>query len=699
MSLEKFFCPDSVAVIGASREEGKVGRTVLESIIDSKFKGKIYPINPKCDEIEGIKCYKSILDVEGDVDLVVIVIPAKYVLNVMDECHKKNVKAAIIISAGFKETGKAGAELEKELVKKAKEYHIRVLGPNCLGMINTTCPINASFSPGMPYEGGIAFISQSGALGTAVLDWAKQDGIGISKFISLGNKADIKVSEIYDYLVNEDSCKVITTYIEGVTSGKKFFDIATKVARKKPIILIKSGHTEAGAKAASSHTGSLAGSNEVFFTSLKQAGIIRAKTIKNLFDYATALAWQPLPKGEKIAIITNAGGPGIMATDAIEENSMKLAVLDNDTVNKLKEFLPSSSNFNNPVDVLGDALPDRFEKTLEVMVQDKNIDALLIILTPQAMTLALETAKSIVSVLKNNNVDIPVLTCFMGGGAVIDAKKYFAENQIPNFDIPEGAVGTLKVMVEYAEWLRKDVPEIKRIDVDMETVKNVFKNARKENKLEIGESQARNILEAYKIALPEALTAKTPEEAKKIANDIGYPLVIKIDSPDILHKTDVGGIKVGVKNEIDLIESFNAIITSVKKHKPDANIRGISIQEMIELKKEVIIGVTNDRFFGPMIMLGFGGIYVEVLKDVSFRIAPVNKDECMEMIDEIKTSKLLKGFRGEKPSDINSIVDVLLKVSQLVMDFPEIAEMDINPLFVKEEGKGSIAGDVRIRIV
>ena len=698
MSLERFFCPESVAIIGAAREEGKVGHTILEGVMNSKFKGRIYPVNPKAEEIHGLKCLKSIFDAPEDIDLAIIVIPGKYVLVAINECAKKNVKAAIVISAGFKETGPIGAKLEKELLEKARHYNMRILGPNCLGMSNTTCPVNASFSPEMPDDGVIAFISQSGALGTAVLDWAKLGKIGISKFVSLGNKVDISETDIFEYLEDDNSCKVVTAYIEGISEGQRFIDVSKKVTKKKPIVVVKAGNTSAGAKAVSSHTGSLAGSAKAYEAAFKQAGIIRARTIRNLLDYSTSLAYQPLPKGRNLVIITNAGGPGIMATDVCEENNITMPALEKETIDKLKEFLPEAANFNNPVDVLGDALADRYKKALEIIIKDKNVDAIIILLTPQAMTQAYETAVGIVEVMQNSSGKIPILACFMGGKAVKGGIDYLIEHRIPNFDIPEGAVSATRVMMNYYEWLVKKEEKGKTFEADKKTVKEIFDSIREEKRFELGESESRKVLEAYKIRVPQAITARDIAEAKAFTKKVGYPVVLKIDSPDILHKTDVGGIKVGIRNDLELETGFNDIISSVKDKKPEANIRGISIQEMIMDKQETIIGINKDPQFGPMIMFGLGGIYVEILKDVSFRIAPIIESDAREMIEEIKAIKLLKGARGAKPSDINSIVEILLKISQLVTDFPEIMEMDINPLFVKAEGLGSIAGDVRIRI-
>ena len=698
MSLRNFFCPDSVAVIGAAREEEKVGHVIFDNLINSGFKGKLFAINPKAGEIHCIQCYPSILKVPGNVDLAIIVIPVQYVLQALEECSRKKVKWAIIISAGFKETGVEGAKRESQLIAKAKEYGIRILGPNCMGIIDTGCPINATFSHLMPPKGRIGFISQSGALGSSILDWAKTNKIGLSKFVSLGNKADISENDLFDDWESDENTKVITAYLEGVKQGREFIKISSRVSKKKPIIVIKSGNTDAGARAVSSHTGTLAGSAKAYEAAFKQAGIIRANTIRDLFNYATAFSYQPLPKGKKVAIITNAGGPGIMATDACEKSNITLAGLSKETIDKLKSFLPAAANFYNPIDVLGDARADRYKKTLEVVINDNNVNAIVVLLTPQAMTQPLKTAKAIAEVLNKNSRSIPVVTSFIGGAEVATAVKFLNENNIPSFDIPEEAIDTLGIMMEHTDWKSRLSYPIESFDVNKEEVKRVFDHCKVEERLELGELEAREILKAYGIRVPEAELASDIDAAKEIAKRIGYPLVLKIVSPNILHKTDVGGVRVGIENEKELEEAYDDILFHVKRYMPDVNIRGILIQEFIRDKKETIIGMSEDPQFGPMIMFGLGGIYVEALKDVAFRIAPLSRHEAREMIEEVKTVSLLKGTRGEDPSDIESIIEIMLKVSQLVMDFPEIVEMDINPLFVKKQGEGSIAGDVRIRI-
>ena len=698
MSFKNFFCPDSVAVIGAAREEGKVGRIIFDNIISSGYKGKVFPVNPKADHINGYKCYPSILDIPQDVQLAVIVIPAVHISKVLEECSEKGTGFVIIISAGFKETGVKGAKREKRLMEKARDYGIRILGPNCLGMIDANCPINASFATHSPAKGKISFISQSGALLTSVLDWARSSRIGFSKVVSLGNKSDISEKDLFESWGSDPHTEVIAAYVEGVVDGRDFIRVSSKVSKIKPIIIIKSGNTDAGARAVSSHTGTLAGSNKAYDAAFKQAGIIRADSIMELFDYGRAFSYQPLPRGQRVAIITNAGGPGIMATDACENNNIQLASFSSETIGKLKDFLPEAANLYNPVDVLGDALADRYEKTLEIVMQDKNVDAVLILLTPQAMTQEVETAKAVADIAARSGGNIPVMTSFMGGDEVKKGIDYLTKKNIPNFNIPEAAVKTLRVMMDHYQWKREKSQPIPEYEVDEEKVKTVLDCCRKEGRMELGELESRKILEAYDIPVPKASVAKDIAQAKKMAAEIGYPVVLKIVSPNILHKTDVGGIKVGIEDEKELEESYDDILFSVRRYMPQANISGILVQEMVQDKKETIIGISEDPQFGPMVMFGLGGIYVEVLKDVSFRIAPISERMAREMISEIKAVKLLTGTRGEKASDIDSIVDVLLRVSQLVTDFPEIVEMDINPLFVKEKGKGAIAGDARIRI-
>ncbi|MGC8786975.1 MAG: acetate--CoA ligase alpha subunit [Anaerolineae bacterium] len=691
--LKAFFTPQSVAVIGAAREPGKLGYGVLSNILKYGYTGKVYPINPKAEEILGLKCYPSVLDVPEPVELAVIVIPNKFVPQVMEECGKKGVQGAIIISAGFRESGMEGIKLEHQVLDIARQYGIRIVGPNCLGIISTHTPLNASFAAGMPPKGSIAFMSQSGALCTAILDWALAKEIGFSHFVSLGNKADVNEVDLLQAWKDDEHSRVIIVYMEGLSDGQKFMEVARQVTRHTPVIAVKSGNTAAGSRAVSSHTGSLAGSERAYQAAFHQTGVLRATSIEQLFDYSLAFAYQPELKGRNIAIVTNAGGPGIMATDALENSGMKLATLQPETIETLRQGLPAAANVYNPVDVIGDALADRYEHALKAVLQDKNVHGVLVILTPQVYTQIEETAEVVGRLAAMH--DKPVLACFMGEERVGPGIKILNRYQIPNYSFPERAVGALRAMADFSEWRQRPVPQYERFEVNHERVAQIFARARSEGRLTLGDAESREIMEAYGLRIPRSILARTVEEAVEAADSIGYPVVMKVASPDILHKSDIGGVRLNVANAEQVRDLFDLLIFRAQRYMPEAQIWGVLVQEMVAKGKEVIIGVNRDPQFGPLLMFGLGGIYVEVLKDVTFRIAPVSRQEATEMIDEIRSYHLLRGVRGEKPSDLDAIVDAILRVSQLVTDFPEIVEMDINPLMVHEAGKGAVAVDMR----
>ncbi|HGE70800.1 TPA: CoA-binding protein [Candidatus Poribacteria bacterium] len=695
--LDNFFKPSSVAVIGASREAGKVGYEVVKNLIDNGFSGRIYPINPKADEILGLKAYPNVNAVTEHIGLAVIVIPSQFIISAIEDCGKKGIDSVIIITAGFKESGSEGAKLEQELAHRTKELGIRVIGPNCLGVMDTYSKLNASFAAGMPPQGKIAFFSQSGALGTAILDWAIKENIGFSKFISMGNKMDVNEADLLTVLADDPETNVILGYIEGVKNGREFMKSAFEATKKKPVILFKSGSTAAGAKAASSHTGTLAGSENAFISAFKQCGILRAPTMEALFDYALVLAYQPLPKGNRLAILTNAGGPGIIAADACEKSSLTMANFQTETIELLRKSLPSTAALYNPVDVIGDAKADRYLSALKAIKNDKNTSALLVLLTPQAMTEPELTAQYIVDTFYGG--DKPVVTSFMGGHSVEGGIKILDKNRIPNYPNPERAVSALEVASKYASW--KDNPrEIveERIPVDREKVAKCLAKAEKQSEHTIAGSDAMEVLTEYGFTVPKIGLAETGHEAIELANQIGYPVVMKIASPDILHKSDIGGVRLGINSPAEVERAFEEIISSARRFMPSALILGVTINQMVPRGKEVIVGMAKDPDFGPMLMFGLGGIYVEVLKDVSFRIAPIDRREATAMINEIRSFPLLRGVRGEEPTDIQSIVTAIVRLSQLVTDFPEIIEMDINPLMVMPVGKGAIAVDCRISV-
>lgn len=694
--LNVFSSPQSIAVIGASREEDKLGFAVLHNIVQHGYPGKVYPVNPKAEEILGLTCYASVLDIPDPVELVVIVIPAKYVAQVLEECGKKGVKGAIIISAGFRETGSQGSRMERQLVEIARRYDMRLVGPNCLGIIDTVGSMNASFAVGMPRRGKIAFMSQSGALCTSILDMALAENVGFSRFVSLGNKADLNEIDFVEAWGKDPESRVVMAYLEGIVNGAQFMDVARKVTKKKPLIAVKSGSTSAGSRAVSSHTGTLAGSEKAYDSAFNQSGIIRADSVQDLFDYSIAFARQPLPKNDRIAIVTNAGGPGIMATDALERAGLQLASMEAETMTYLREHLPSAASVLNPVDVLGDALADRYAMAMEAVLKDPNVGGLIVILTPQIMTQIEETARAVGEA--SEKFDKPIFASFMGEMNTAAGVKILNQYNVPNYVVPERAVAAMRAMYRQVLWMQRPPQTLERFEVDKAAVRKVFAEVREEGRLTIGDAEAREILRAYGIRMPASKLAPTAEEAVAYADEIGYPVVMKIASPDILHKTDVGGIKVGLQNATDVRDAFDLLVYRATRFMPDAKVWGCLVQEMVSGAREIIVGMNRDPQFGPLLMFGLGGIYVEVLKDVAFRVAPISREEAHELVREIRSYNLLRGVRGEKPADVDALVDVLLRISQLVTDFPNIVEMDINPLMVLEAERGALAVDMRLVI-
>ena len=692
--LEMFSCPQSVAVIGASRDTDKLGHGVLSNIIKHGYPGQVYAINPKGDRVLGLKCYPSVLDIPDPIDLAVIVIPNRYVAAALEECGQKGIQGVIIISAGFREAGLDGVRMERELVAIAKRHGMRLIGPNCLGVLDTICPLDASFAAGMPVQGQIAFMSQSGELCTAILDWALAAEIGFSRFVSLGNKADVDEVDLLAAWEGDPHSKVILTYIEGLSDGRRFMEVARRVTQRIPVIAVKSGSTAAGSRAVSSHTGSLAGSARAYESAFRQSGVLQAESIQHLFDYSLAFAYQPVLQGGSIAIVTNAGGPGVMATDALERAGLSLASLSRETLDFLRDNLPAAAGIYNPIDVLGDAPTGRFTLALDAALKDDNVSGVIVILTPQVMTEITETAEAVGRIA--NNYDKPVLGCFMGAARVGAGITVLNEYRVPNYPFPERAVAALKAMLDYRHWLQRPPLDIEEFDVDRERVRSIFAEVRADGRQTIGDAEARDILQAYGIRIPTSKLATSPEEAVEIAEEIGYPVVMKITSPDILHKTDIGGIKLGIETPTDVQDAFDLLVYRATRYMPDAEIWGCLVQEMVRGGKEVIVGMNHDPQFGPLMMFGLGGIYVEALRDVAFRIAPFSRNEAREMIAEIRAYSLLKGVRGEKSSDVEAIADTLLRLSQLVTDFPEVMEMDINPLIVFETGRGVVGVDMRL---
>jgi acetyl coenzyme A synthetase (ADP forming)-like protein len=692
--LEAFYCPTSVAVIGASSDETKLGHAVLKNLQECGYEGEIYAINPKSDEILGVKAYRSVLDVTGEIDLAVIVIPARFVASVLEECGKKGVSGVVVITAGFREIGGEGLKQEKELVDIVQRYDMRMLGPNCLGVIDTICPLNATFARGMPQRGEIAMMSQSGALLLAVHDWALGEEVGFSRFVSLGNKADIDEIDLLKLWHEDQYTKVIIAYLEGITDGPQFMKIAEHVGRETPIIAIKAGTSEAGARAVSSHTGTLAGSERAYEAAFKQAGITRADSVEELFQYAHAFSEAPPITGDRIAVVSNAGGAAIMATDALDRAKLTLTSFQRETIEKLQAELPPGSNALNPVDVRGDADDERYRMALDTVLLDENVDGVIAILIPQALTKVEETARVIVDVCRAR--DKPVLSCFMGKNLAQIGVETLRDAGVPNYSYPEPAVDAMRAMVDRWRWLERPPREIERLEVDQQEVERALSTVREQGRTKVGDAESREIADAYGIEMPRSELARDEEQAVAIAEEIGYPVVVKIASPDILHKTDIGGVKLNLTSAEDVRDAFDLLMYRANRYMPQADIWGALVQEMVPQGREVLIGISRDPQFGPLLVTGLGGIYVEVLKDVSFRIAPIARWEAEEMIGELRSSPLLLGQRGERPSDVDAIVNCMLRVSQLAVDFPEIVELDVNPLMVQEEGKGAVALDMRL---
>jgi acetyltransferase len=697
MSFESFFNPKSVAIVGASRQKGKVGYEILSNMIEAGYKGKIYPVNPNADTIEGLKCFPDLKSIGQIPDLVIIVVPANVVGVVMQQCATVGVKSVIVITAGFREVGTEGRQLEDQVIQIAKQAGIRVIGPNCLGVIVPANKLNASFGGDLPAPGAIGYLSQSGALLAAILDMANASSIGFSKLVSIGNKADVNELDIIKALATDADTKVIAGYLESITDGNDFVNQAERISHNKPILLMKSGGTEAGAKAASSHTGSMAGSEIAYECMFERAGVVRCGSIKEQFDFAQAFANQPLPAGPRVAVITNAGGPGIMAADAIERQGLSFAKLTDETISELSSRLPAAANLHNPIDVLGDALADRYEFALNVVLDDASVDTVLVLLTPQAMTESAATAQAVVKIA-HQKPKKPILACFLGATKIAEAIRILREGKIPQYDSPESAVATIKVMADYVRWRARPKRVVKLFPVNRRKVENIIERHLRQGIYEIGEVESKEILEAYGFVTPKGSIATTPDQAVNIAGQLGYPVVLKIWSPDILHKSDVGGVKLGLKSDQEVKDAFDLMMYRIPKKRPDAKILGVLVQEMCKKGKEVILGMNRDPHFGPLMMFGMGGIMVEVLKDVAFYLAPLTAEEAKQMLMSTKTYQMLKGVRGQEGVDIEKIAEGLQRLSQLVTEFPQIQQMDINPYVVGPEGTTPIAVDARISV-
>ena len=691
--LEKIFNPDSIAVVGASDNKGSVGYGVFKNL-SKGYSGKLYAVNNKHSKVQGKKAFKSILKIKDSVDLAVIATPSSTVIRVFKECCKKGVRAAVVMASGFSEGGRKGRFRSRELLRIARDNKVRVIGPNCMGFINPHTGLNSSFARAVPHKGNIAFISQSGALGSATLDLAIEQNLGLSFFASIGSMIDVSFSELIDYLGNDPNTESIVIYMESLKYARKFISAARAFSRDKPIIVLKSGKSLEGARAALSHTGSLAGNDDAFNAAFRRAGVVRVNETDDLFDCAKTLSKQERPRGNRLAIVSNAGGPGVLSTDVLVERGGELANLSKFTVNKLNRILPSAWSKGNPVDLLGDADAVLYKKAIEACIHDPGVDGVLVLLTPQTMTDSEKIAKAIVSIKS----DKPILSSFMGGDSVVKGRDILEKGGIPSFPYPERAVKSFIYLYDYSRNI-KDLYETPgsiphAFNPNLDSSREIIYGAIDKGRFVLSDEEARNLLENYEIPVSKGGVVSNSREAVKLAKKIGFPVALKIASPDVLHKTEARAVKLNVCKEKDVRKCFNEIVRSVKINFPKADIKGVIVSEMANKRYELIIGCKKDSIFGPCIVFGMGGVSVNVFNDVQVGLPPLNMKLAKNLIEGTKISSLLKGYRNVPGVDIDSLAFVLYKFAYLVSDFPEIKEIDINPFSVDE--RGGVVLDVKV---
>ncbi|UCG62872.1 MAG: acetate--CoA ligase family protein [Candidatus Zixiibacteriota bacterium] len=695
--LDAIFKPRSVAVIGATSSAGKIGRETLHNILLAEFNGKVFPVNPKAQVIHSIKAYSTILDVPDAVDLAIVIVPKEYVKDVVAQCGDKGVKGLIVISAGFSEVGPEGKKRETEVLEIVHGYGMRMIGPNCFGVVNTNpeVSLNATFGKVYPRVGRTGFITQSGAMGEAIMNHANELGIGFSYVASIGNKADISSNDILAYLKDDPDTDVILMYLENFGNPLNFTRIAREVSRIKPIVAVKSGRTKLGAKAASSHTGALAGLDVGVDALFEQTGVMRVDTVEELFDVAAALSKQPLPESNRVVVVTNAGGPGILATDALINNGMAMPSLSPQTVTKLRKFVSAEASFSNPMDLVAGAGAEVFKMTLDVVKNDKRYDSIIPIFVPPVTVDQLEVARKIHQSLKDTKKT--VLACFMGAGEESEGIEYLKDNNIPVYIFPEAIARTLATISSHKKWLSKPKGKYRNFKVDSDEVRSIIKTALDNGDRALVGDAATAILKAYGIPAAGYTYASNAKEAVTRANKIGYPVVMKVNTPPILHKTELGGVMVDLRTDKEVRDAFNELkkrIGTLKKREKFT----VAMQRMISGGIETVMGMTIDPSFGPLVMFGLGGIYVEVMKDVSFKINPLTDEAAKDMIRSIRSYPLLTGFRGAPPVDLATIEETLLRLSQLVSDFDCFAEIDINPFIASPAKEMCKAVDARFII-
>ena len=696
--LDKIMKPKSIAVIGASTKEHTIGSDIMKRLQEYNFNGKIYPVNPKGGIIEGLQAYTSVLEVPGEVDLAIIVVNAKFVLSTIDQCNEKGIKGICIITAGFKETGAAGAELEKELVEKINSYGMRSVGPNCLGVVNTHPDVrmDGCFAESLPERGNIGFVSQSGALGGGILNILKDLNLGFAQFISIGNQADVNAETALEYWENEEDVEQILLYMESIQNPANFRKLASRISKKKPVLALKAGRSAAGASAASSHTGSLAGADKAANALLQQSGVIREYSLKNLFATAKVFANCPIPKGDRVAIITNSGGPGIMATDAISEYGMQMAKITDETKEKLRSFLPSAASVKNPIDMIASAPIEHYKQTLETVIADPNVDMIITIYLPFLGLKDIDVAQALMEI-KAEHPEKPIIGVFMTKSEFFTKLSNMNVN-MPFFMYAEEAADGLNRLNQQRLWMERPEGKTPVYDVDHERAKQIIRKSISEGRAQLTTRESIDVLDAYGIRVCKSGFATTEDEAVSIANSIGYPVVMKMTSKTTSHKTDVGGVRVNIQSEEQLRAEYQDLIAKLTEKGLINGLEGVIIQEMVKGSREMVCGIATDPQYGPMMMFGLGGVFIEVLKDVTFRIAPLTDVDAMEMIKSVKSYKLLEGARGTKPAQLDQIQETLMRLSQLVHDFSFIDELDINPLLISEKTGEGIAVDGRIKV-
>ena len=703
-SLAPFFAPNGIAVIGASRDPDKLGYAVMRNLTQAGggYRGPIYPVNPRADEVMGLRCYPDIRAVPDPVELAVLIIPAALAPRVIESCGQRGIKAAVVITGGFREVGPAGAQLEAALVENARRYGMRIMGPNCIGVVDTATPINTTIVPGMPPAGHIAFMSQSGALCGSIIDWTIGNRIGFSRLLSIGNEADINETDLLPFLAADDNSRVIALYLEDIKGGPAFVAALRNAAARKPILALKTGRTDSGRVATASHTGALAGVHAAFRAACKQTGVVEVEREQALFNGAVALAYQPLPAGNRIAIVTNAGGPAAVAADAFEAAGLRLARTSPATQAALRGFLHPDAQLGGPVDMLGGADAAQFQSAVAAVLADPAVDGVLAMLVPQVLSKPLAIVAALDAAARSQAQPAkPLLACLMGKASVEAAHAAAHAVELPPYTFPEDAVEAFSILCRRAQWVKRSSETVdQRIGetgaAQKLTASVALAAAQVAGRKALDPTAARDLLTAYDITTPQEALATTSEEAAGRAAQIGFPVAMKLVSPDILHKTEVGGVILNVADARAARAAFTTLIERARAAQPSARVHGVQIQQMVRGGQEVIVGVKRDPTFGPLVMFGLGGIYVEILADVSFRLAPLTAADAWEMLAEVRSAKLLAGVRGAPPADRAALVEAIVRIGQLAADHPQIAELDINPLLVLGEGQGVVAVDARI---